>query len=206
MFGHLRRSPDHSSKSRIGRSVLFLLWVWIGGISPKTEDFQDFSQRGGARLSNSPAGEYAGLEKSAAEAETFKLAANYFTSDLLGLIKEKQIPASEFLIEPENFSELIKMIYKKEITSRVAKDVLRHMVEQGGDPSTIVEEKGLKQVSDSGALEEAARKVILNNPKTVEDYKKGKAQALQFLVGQMMKETKGAANPEIIREILARLI
>ena len=140
------------------------------------------------------------------EEECYKLAANYFTSDLLGLIKAKQIPASELLVEPENFAELIKMIYKQEITTRVAKDVLRHMVESGGDPSTIVEEKGLKQVSDTTALEEIAKKIISTNPNAIADYKKGKQQSLQFLVGQMMKETKGAVNPETIREILTKFL
>ncbi|KKT41023.1 hypothetical protein A3I94_03825 [Candidatus Giovannonibacteria bacterium RIFCSPLOWO2_02_FULL_43_54] len=135
-----------------------------------------------------------------------KLAANYFISDLLGLIKEKQIPTGELLVEPENFAELIKMLFKKEITSRVAKDVLRHMVEEGGDPSTIVEEKGLGQVNDTSALEIAAKKIISANPNAVADYKKGKQQSLQFLVGQMMKETKGAANPDTIKEILMKLI
>ncbi len=135
-----------------------------------------------------------------------KLASSYFTSDLLGLMKEKEIPAGDLLADPENFAELIKMIYKKEITSRVAKDVLRHMVEVGGDPSTIVEEKGLKQMSDTLGLEAIAKKIIDANSNAVADFKKGKQQSLQFLVGQMMKETKGAANPETIREVLARLI
>ncbi len=146
------------------------------------------------------------LETPGVEEESYKLAANYFTSDLLGLMKEKEIPASELLVEPENFAELVKMIQKKEITSRVAKDVLRHMVEVGGDPSSIVESKGLKQMSDTSGLDAIAKKIIDANPNAVADYKKGKTQALQFLVGQVMKETKGAANPETIRSILTKLI
>ncbi|QQG42962.1 MAG: Asp-tRNA(Asn)/Glu-tRNA(Gln) amidotransferase subunit GatB [Candidatus Giovannonibacteria bacterium] len=138
--------------------------------------------------------------------EAMKVAVNYFTSDFLGLIKEKEIPPEELLITPENFAELIKMIYKKEITSRIAKDVLRVMIEQGGDPSTIIESKGLKQVGDEKALEEIAKKIISQNPKAVEDFKKGKQQSLQFLVGQIMKETKGAANPELIKSVLTRII
>ncbi len=144
------------------------------------------------------------------ESEKFKeamiLASNYFTSDLLGLMKEKNITADKLLLEPENFAELIKMIVRNEISSRVAKDVLRHMVEVGGDPSTIVEDKGLKQVSDTGALEEIAKRIIEANPKPVADYKAGKEQALQALVGQMMKETKGAANPAVIKDVLTNLI
>lgn len=135
-----------------------------------------------------------------------KIAVNYFSSDLLGLIKEKEIPVSEILVDPEDFAKLIKMIVNSEISSRAAKDVLRHMVEHGGDPSTIVKDKGLEQVSDEKSLEEAAKKVLSQNPDAVSDYKKGKTQVLQFLVGQVMKETKGAGNPEIIRTILTRLM
>ncbi|KKU12997.1 MAG: Aspartyl/glutamyl-tRNA(Asn/Gln) amidotransferase subunit B [Candidatus Azambacteria bacterium GW2011_GWC2_45_7b] len=145
-------------------------------------------------------------EPGSVEEESYKLAANYFTSDLLGLMKEKEIPPNELLVDPENFAELIKMIYKKEINSRVAKDVLRIMVEHGGDPSTIIESKGLKQVGDESALSEIAKKTISQNPKAVEDFKKGKQQSLQFLVGQVMKETKGTANPEMIREVLTKII
>ena len=137
----------------------------------------------------------------------YKLAANYLTSDLLGLMKEKEITsASDLLVDPENFAELIKMIINKEITSRAAKDVLRIMVEVGGDPSIIVESRGLKQVGDEKALEEAARKVISQNENAVSDYKKGKVEALKFLVGQMMKETRGTANPEVIRALLTNII
>lgn len=138
--------------------------------------------------------------------EITTIAVNYFSSDLLGLIKEKEIPVSEILVNPEDFAELIKMIVNSEISSRAAKDVLRHMVEHGGDPSTIVKDKGLEQVSDEKFLEEAAKKILSQNPIAVADYKKGKIQVLQFLVGQVMKETKGAGNPEVIRILLTRLM
>jgi len=134
------------------------------------------------------------------------VAVNYFMSDFLGLIKEKEILVSEILVQPEEFAELIKMIVKNEISSRGAKDVLRFMVEHGGDPSTIVKDKGLGQVSDEKILEEAVKKVLAQNPDVVSDYKKGKTNVLQFLVGQVMKETKGAGNPEVIRALLTRLM
>jgi aspartyl-tRNA(Asn)/glutamyl-tRNA(Gln) amidotransferase subunit B len=139
-------------------------------------------------------------------AEAIRLAVNYFTSDLLGLMSEKGINASALLVEPENFAELIKMILNKEISSRVAKDVLKHMVDQGGDPSVIVKDQGLGQVNDEGALSEIIKNVIAANPKPIEDFKAGKPQALQFLVGQIMKETKGAANPSVIRDMLTKNI
>lgn len=138
--------------------------------------------------------------------ESMRLAANYFTSDLLGLMKEKELAADDLLIEPENFAELMKMIANKEISSRVAKDVLRHMVEVGGDPSSIVSDKGLSQVSDEGDLSEIIKKIIADHPKPVADFKAGKQQALQALIGQVMKATKGAANPEVIREMLIKYI
>ena len=145
------------------------------------------------------------LEKEKIE-ESLKVAANYFTSDFLGLIKEKEIPISEILVQPEEFAELIKMIIRNEISSRAAKDVLRHMVEKGGDPSVIVKDLGLAQVSDEKTLEEVAKRILAQNPEAIADYKKGKTNALQFLVGQMIKETKGAGNPEVIRTLLTRLM
>jgi len=138
--------------------------------------------------------------------EAFRLSSNYFTSDLLGLMNEKSIPADELLVEPENFAELMKMIVDSEINSRAAKDILRHMVERGGDPSTIVESQGLRQVNNTAELEEIIKKVLARSPAAISDYKNGKQNALQFLVGQVMKETKGAANPTVIRDVLIKCL
>lgn len=133
-----------------------------------------------------------------------KTAINYLTSDLRGIVKEKEIPWGELLLIPENFAELIKMIHANEISSRVAKDVLLEMVEGGGDPSQIVDEKGLRQVSDTGALEKVLQKIIAENPDAVADIKKGKENAFKFLVGQAMKATKGSANPALLQDILKK--
>lgn len=138
--------------------------------------------------------------------KTIRIASNYFTSDFLGLIKDKKMIVSELLITPENFAELVLMIRNNKITSRVAKDVLRHMVEHGGDPSTIVEEKGLEQMGDNSQIEKVAKKIIAQNPKPVSDFKSGKENALQFLIGQVIKETSGAANPDKIKEVLTEII
>jgi aspartyl-tRNA(Asn)/glutamyl-tRNA(Gln) amidotransferase subunit B len=78
------------------------------------------------------------------------------------------------------------------------------MCEKGGDPSQIIEEKGLAQTNDEGELEKIAEQVIAENPKSVEDYQKGKENAIKFLMGQVMKETKGKANPQIAVEILRK--
>ena len=138
--------------------------------------------------------------------EAIKLAFNYLTSDLQGLINEKGVPWSELLATPENFAELVKMILENTVSSRAAKDVLRVLVEEGGDPSGIVRERGLAQISNEGALEEIAGKIIEANPQAVSDYKSGKENALQFLVGQVMRETKGSANPEVVKKLLTDLL
>ena len=138
--------------------------------------------------------------------EAVKLAFNYLTSDLQGLVKEKGLPWNELLLTPENFAELIKMILENTISSRAAKDILRALVEEGGDPTDIVRDRGLAQISNENALEEIAKKIIAGNPQAISDFKSGKENALQFLVGQVMKETRGSANPEVVKKLLANLL
>jgi aspartyl-tRNA(Asn)/glutamyl-tRNA(Gln) amidotransferase subunit B len=131
---------------------------------------------------------------------------NYLTSDLAGLMNEKYLPWEELRVTPHAFGELVGMAMSEKISSAVAKDVLRQMVETGQEPGVIVGEKGLEQTSDRGFIEEAVEKAIEKNPKALADYKKGKEEALQFFVGQVMRETKGKAAPEIIKEILKKNI
>ena len=135
-----------------------------------------------------------------------KLSVNYILSDLLGLLQGASVQGEDFLITPENFAELVLLIEKGEISSAIAKQVLKEMFGKGGDPSQIIEEKGLAQVSDTAAIQKIAEDIIRKNPKAVEDYKKGKASALQFLVGQVMAKTKGTTNPETARIALENLL
>ena len=137
-----------------------------------------------------------------------KLATNYITSDLLGLIQKAVIVdlTNDFLITPENFAEFIALINDGKISSAVAKVVLKEMFGKGADPSHIIEEKGLTQVSDETEIEKVVKEAIENNPEAVQDYKKGKQNAFQFLVGQVMAQTKGKANPEVSSRILKRLL
>jgi len=137
-----------------------------------------------------------------------KLASNYISTNLQALLKEKGVSmkSETFSITPENFAEFLMMIYKKEITSRVAKTLLKEMFERGGDPSQIIEEKGLKQITNEKEIEEAAKIVIEKNQKAVEDYKNGKEGALQFLIGQLMAQTKGKANPEMAKDLIKKLL
>jgi len=131
---------------------------------------------------------------------------NYLVSDLVGLMNLKYLGWDELRVSPHAFGELIAMIFKKEISSRVAKDVLKKMIETGKEPNVIVKEEGLEQTSDKGFIEAAVQKVIDSNPNAVNDYKKGKEEAFQFLIGQVMRETKGKTNPAALKEILKRNI
>mgnify|MGYP001610347384 FL=1 len=131
---------------------------------------------------------------------------NYMLSDLVSLMREKNLSAADLLATPENFAELIGMIVDARISSRGAKDLLRMMVESGGDPSVLAREHGLEQVSDTAALEAIAQSIIAANPKPVADFRAGKEAALQFLVGQLMRESKSAANPTLAAEVLTQIL
>ena len=135
--------------------------------------------------------------------EKVKTASNFTTSDYLGLKKTK---SEVKLPSVNNFSELINMFSEGNISSRVAKDILAMIVIKDESPLKIAKEKNLLQSNDKGALKETAQKIIDNNPKVVADYKGGKEVALMSLVGQIMKETKGSANPAVTKQILIDLL
>ncbi|MCH8987144.1 Asp-tRNA(Asn)/Glu-tRNA(Gln) amidotransferase subunit GatB, partial [Patescibacteria group bacterium] len=157
-------------------------------------------------VGNKDLGEY--FEQIASElgSEYVTLSANYLVSDLRGMLKGMSVEDEEFKITAENFAELIELIGKKEISTPAAKAVLYDMFETGADPNHIVGEKGLTQVSDKSQIETIAKEIIKNNQKAVGDYKKGKEQALKFLVGQLMAQTKGAVDPETANQVLKSLL
>ncbi|MEW5907735.1 MAG: Asp-tRNA(Asn)/Glu-tRNA(Gln) amidotransferase subunit GatB [Patescibacteria group bacterium] len=138
-----------------------------------------------------------------------QLAVNYLTTDLQSLMKEKSIGWSDedvLLITSKDFAELIFFVGNKKITSRVAKDVLKIMIETGKKPKDIIEEKNLMQKTDQSLIDEIADQIINENLKVLEDYRAGKESALQFLVGRGMKLTKGSIDPEILKNILRKKI
>ncbi len=135
--------------------------------------------------------------------EKVKTASNYITSDYLGLKKinlEAKLPAIE------NFAELIEMVLGGDISSRGAKDILAMIVINNESPKKIAEEKGLIQNHDEGSLKEIVQKVIDANPVVVATYKGGKENAIMSLVGGVMKESKGSANPQIVLKLLKELL
>jgi aspartyl-tRNA(Asn)/glutamyl-tRNA(Gln) amidotransferase subunit B len=132
-----------------------------------------------------------------------KIASNYITSDYLGLKKNDEnikIPNSR------NFAELMDMVSEGKISSRGAKDILAMIVVNDTSPMQIATEQGLLQKNDEGELKIIVQKIIDANPSVVETYKGGKENALMSLVGQIMKETKGSANPALVQKLLKELL
>lgn len=129
-----------------------------------------------------------------------KLSTNYMLSDYLGLLKNDTSGATISKIPPGNFSKLMQMVGDNKLSSRGAKDTLLALFTDGGDPEKIANEKGLIQKSDEGELMKVVLAVIEANPNAVADYRSGKESALQFLIGQGMKATRGGANPDVLKK------
>jgi len=130
-----------------------------------------------------------------------KRASNWIQSELLGKIEDPE-QIETFPVTAEKLAKLLLLIDNETISGKIAKNVFNDMIESGGDPEKIVEEKGLKQVTDLSAIEPIIDAAIAANPASVEDFRAGKEKAIGFLVGQIMKETKGKANPQIVNKLL----
>jgi aspartyl-tRNA(Asn)/glutamyl-tRNA(Gln) amidotransferase subunit B len=126
---------------------------------------------------------------------------NYLTSDLRGLMNESDTAFGDLRVDPEHLAHLVALIELGKIGSRQAKDVLRKIFETGLDPEDIVKSEGLETVSDASELEVVVNDVLDENPKAIEDYKKGKAASLQFLIGKAMGKLTGRGNPETLRKL-----
>lgn len=131
---------------------------------------------------------------------------NWIKGEVMMHMNERLTDISGLKLPPASLAEIIKMTKSGKISGLVAKDVLKEAIDTGKPPDEIVKAKGLEQVSDESALEAIVDKVIAGNPKTVNDYKSGKAAALSFLVGQAMKETKGKANPKLLNDMFRKKI
>ena len=143
-------------------------------------------------------------EKKEVRQKLITLCANYLTTDLRRLLGESKATIADCKISPENFAEFVDLIHTEKLSSRGAKDLLPEMVRTGGDPHQLMLDKALSQMSDEGDLGGIVDKVIEANSEAVTKYKSGNENTLQFLVGQVMKETKGAGNPQVAAEILKK--
>ena len=131
-----------------------------------------------------------------------KLATNWITGELFAVLNEKNLEISDSPVSAKNLAKLINLIKDGTISGKIAKTVFEKMIEGDEDPQKIVEEKGLKQESDPKALEKLINKVIENNADKVAEYKSGKDKLFGFFVGQVMKDSKGQGNPQLINKIL----
>ncbi|MBI2633968.1 MAG: Asp-tRNA(Asn)/Glu-tRNA(Gln) amidotransferase subunit GatB, partial [Parcubacteria group bacterium] len=131
---------------------------------------------------------------------------NYLVSDIKGVLLEEGKRLSEVKIQPSHLAKIGSLLKQDKISSRVAKDLLSRVIESGEDPKVLIQEGGLLQISDEGEIEKIVKRVLENEPRAVEDYKKGKANAMQFLAGKVMAETRGRANPALVQEVLKKLL
>lgn len=131
-----------------------------------------------------------------------KLSANYLLTELIKHYSEKGFIFKDSPITAENYAEFIKIVFSGEVSSTGAQTLLLQMLDTGSDPSDIVESQGLRQVSDTAALQTIIDKVILEQTKVVEDYRNGNENVIQFLVGQVMRYSKGSANPQVAKQLL----
>lgn len=145
------------------------------------------------------------IYKSLKDKSLLQLASNYITSDIVGFYKDSKIP-DNIKISPKDFALLIMMVNDADISSRGAKDILKFMLKVGGNPRKIAEDKNLLQVRDEKALKDIVAGIVKGHNEVVKDYKRGKENALKFLVGQGMKATESSADPQLLEKLLKEAI
>jgi aspartyl-tRNA(Asn)/glutamyl-tRNA(Gln) amidotransferase subunit B len=131
-----------------------------------------------------------------------KKVCNWLMVEFCRLLNSESVEIENSQVKPEKLAALLKLVDDGKISGKIAKTVFEEMFISGKDPEAIVEEKGLVQISDEGALGAMIDKIIAENPKSVEDYKSGNKKALGFFVGKIMKETQGQANPGMVNKML----
>ncbi|TVY01054.1 Asp-tRNA(Asn)/Glu-tRNA(Gln) amidotransferase subunit GatB [Paenibacillus cremeus] len=142
------------------------------------------------------------FEESLQYTKDAKAVSNWIMGDLLGYLNANNLELSDVKVTGKGLGEMIGLMEKGTISSKIAKTVFKAMLETGKAPQTIVEEQGLVQISDEGAIKAIVDQIVDNNPQSVADFKAGKDKAVGFLVGQVMKETKGKANPGLVNKLI----
>ncbi|MDB4349790.1 Asp-tRNA(Asn)/Glu-tRNA(Gln) amidotransferase subunit GatB [Omnitrophica bacterium] len=142
------------------------------------------------------------FEKCAERYGNAQVIANWLTGDIQSELNRRKVSIKELGVKPEYVAEMLELIDSGDISGKIAKGLLQDMVDTKKPPRELVDQKGLSQIKDEDEITRFIDEVINNNPKPVEDYKGGKATALTFLVGQVMKATKGKANPKLVNELL----
>lgn len=131
-----------------------------------------------------------------------KIGVNFLMGEIAAYLKEEKLSINETKLTPEKLVELVNLIEKGTISNNIGKQIIFTMLKEGTSASEIIEKQGLSQISDEGALKEIVQKIVSSNQEQVSAYKAGKVQLFGFFVGQVMKETKGRANPKTVNELL----
>jgi aspartyl-tRNA(Asn)/glutamyl-tRNA(Gln) amidotransferase subunit B len=151
-----------------------------------------------------PAGQFMLEILKTATPEASKRIANWLVSDVQALIGERKTSWDDARLDAKSFLQLSNLVETSQISSTSAKAIIAVLIEQGGDPLTVAKERDLLQVSDEGAIEKIVQEIIKANPKAAEDIKNGEMKAIGFLVGQIMKESKGKANPGMAQQLIKK--
>lgn len=181
-YEDVRILTEERYRANFAEQVFSELENWIDNIIEKAIKKEDFWEK------NKP--------------QLIKLTSNWLINNLIPLLEEKNLTVKTMSMTAENMAELITLLFAKKINSNAANKILAEMIETGADPSHLIKDKNLSQISDTKELEKIINQIIKGNPQPVEDYKQGKDKALQALVGKAMAQSKGKANPEVVLELL----
>ncbi|MCX7951101.1 MAG: Asp-tRNA(Asn)/Glu-tRNA(Gln) amidotransferase subunit GatB [Clostridiales bacterium] len=142
------------------------------------------------------------FEETVAKGANPKDASNWIMGEVLRTLNDREMTIEDIKVKPEDLAKLIELINNGTITGTIAKKVFKDMFETGDNPEKIVKEKGMVQISDENAIRDIVNKVLDENPQSVEDFKNGKTKAMGFVVGQVMKASKGKANPQLVNKLV----
>jgi len=145
------------------------------------------------------------FEKVAKEVDPV-LSSRWFRKEVLRVLNDKKLELKETKLRFEELVELLKLVDHKKINDAVARNILSQLFDKKFSPAAFVSEQKLERVADESALKAVCEEIIKANPKAVEDYKKGEEKSLQFLIGQIMRKSKGTAAPNVVRELLKSLL
>lgn len=134
------------------------------------------------------------------------ITANLLTGDILSYLNKEKMSLEDTHLTQESLQDLVMVLDKKEISSKQGKEILEILLTQGGNVKEIMKERGMEQISDEGALTKLVEEVIKENPASIEDYKNGRDRAVKFLMGQIMKASKGQANPAKVNTLLVEML
>ena len=144
------------------------------------------------------------FEEAAKHSASHKALSNWLMTEMMHLMSENEVEIQDVPIRPKEFADLVGLVETQAVNSTSAKQVFAIMFEKGGDPAQLVKEMGVAQVSDTSAIEDMVHQAMAANPKSVMDYRAGKEAALKFLIGQVMRISRGKANPRLVQDLMKR--